>query len=119
MDVPLIWVISPDPDTQRLIALNLKKRGFGVLEACLQDEPAPTGVEPQLIILDVDQPGESGWEAAGALRQGSGAQEVPMILLLPSAPSTRRLTPFQPVRWLEKPLDMDALLILVRQSLGE
>ena len=32
MDVHKIWVISPDPDTRRLIGLNLNKRGFGVLE---------------------------------------------------------------------------------------
>jgi len=119
MDVSLIWVISPDPDTRRLIGLNLKKRRFGVLEACPQDRPAPRGVAPQLIILDVDPPGESGWEAAATLRQSSGVQGVPMVLLLPSAPATRRLTPLQPVRWLEKPLDMDTLLALVRQSLGQ
>lgn len=42
-----------------------------------------------------------------------------MILLLSAAPTARRLTPLQPVRWLEKPLAMDVLLALVRQSLGQ
>ena len=62
MDVHKIWVISPDPDTRRLIGLNLNKRGFGVLETSPQDGLEPSGAEPQLIILDMDPPGESGWE---------------------------------------------------------
>jgi hypothetical protein len=42
-----------------------------------------------------------------------------MILLLSTAPAARRLVPLQPVRWLEKPLAMDVLLALVRESLGQ
>ena len=119
MDEPVIWVISPDPDTRRLIGLNLSKRGFGVLETSPRDGLRPSYTEPQLIILDVDPPDESGWEAASALRQIPGLQETQMILLLPTAPAAKRLIPLQPVRWLEKPLAMDALLALVRESLGQ
>jgi len=135
MDIHEIWVISPDPDTRRLIGLNLNKRGFGVLETSPQDglvpfggvypeqsrgaQDRPSGAEPRLIILDMDPPGELGWEAATALRQSPRLQGTPMILLLSAAPAARRLVPLQPVRWLEKPLAMDALLALVRQSLGQ
>jgi CheY-like chemotaxis protein len=134
MDEPMIWVISPDPDTRRLIGLNLNKRGLGVLETSPQDglppfggvypersrgaQNRPSGAESLLIILDVEPPGESGWEAASVLRQSPGLQETPMILLLSAAPAARRLVSLQPVRWLEKPLAMDALLALVRESLG-
>jgi DNA-binding response OmpR family regulator len=119
MDVHKIWVISSDPDTRRLIGLNLDKRGFGVLETSPQDGLVPSGAEPLIIILDVDPPDESGWEAASVLRQSPGLQGTPMILLLSTAPAARRLVPLQPVRWLEKPLAMDVLLALVRESLGQ
>ena len=118
MDVHKIWVISPDPDTRRLIGLNLSKRGFGVLETSPQDGLVPSSAEPLIIILDVDPPDESGWQAASALRQSPGLQGTPMILLLSAAPAARRLVPLQPVRWLEKPLAMDVLLALVRESVG-
>jgi len=118
MDKPMIWVISPDPDTRRLIGLNLNKRGFDVLETSPQDGLVPSGAEPWLIILDMDPPDESGWEAASTLRQSPGLQETPMILLLSAAPAARRLVSLQPVRWLEKPLAMDVLLALVRESVG-
>ncbi len=118
MDVHKIWVISPDPDTRRLIGLNLNKRGFGVLETSPQDGLVPSGTEPLIIILDMDPPGESGWQAAGVLRQSPGLQGAPMILLLSAAPAASRLVSLQPVRWLEKPLAMDVLLALVRESVG-
>ncbi len=118
MDVPMVWVISPDPDTRRLIGLNLSKRGLRILEASPQGELALSGAKPHLIILDVDAPDESGWEAASALRQSPWLQGVPLILLLAAAPTASRLVPLQPVRWLEKPLAMDALLALVRESVA-
>jgi len=114
----MVWVISPDPDTRRLIGLNLSKREFRVREASPQGELALSGAKPYLIILDVDPPNESGWEAASALRQNPWLQGVPLILVLAAAPTASRLVPLQPVRWVEKPLAMDALLALIRESLG-
>jgi DNA-binding response OmpR family regulator len=119
MDTPMVWIISPDPDTRRLIGLNLSKRGFRVLETSSQDGLALPREKPQLIILDVEPPDESGWQTARTLRRSFWTQAVPLILLLSSAPAPSRLVPFQPVRWLEKPLAIDALLSLVRESLGQ
>ena len=119
MDVPLVWVISPDPDTRRLIGLNLSKRGLLILEASPQGSLALSGAKPHLIILDVDPPDESGWEAASELRQSPWLQGVPLTLLVATAPTARRLVPVQPVRWVEKPLAMDTLLALVRESLAD
>jgi len=121
MDASMIWVISSDPDTRRLIGLNLSKRGLGVLEVSSQGklQDRPSRAKLQLIILDINQPDESGWEVADALRQSSETQGVPIILLLPTAPADRQLAPLQPVRWLEKPLAMDALLAQVWESLGQ
>jgi DNA-binding response OmpR family regulator len=113
----MVWVISPDPDTRRLIGLNLSKRGLRVLEASPQGELALSGAKPHLIILDVDPPDESGWEAASVLRQSPRLQGVPLILVLAAAPTASRLVPLRPVRWMEKPLAMDALLALVRECL--
>jgi DNA-binding response OmpR family regulator len=122
----MIWVVSPDSDTRRLIALNLSKRGLGVLEIRPQDGPVPLDLaqdrpscpEPQLIILDVGSLDEPGWKVAGALRQTLGIQGTTMILLLSAAPAAKRLASLQPVRWLEKPLAMDALLAQVWESLA-
>ena len=118
MDVPMVWVISPDPDSRRLIGLNLNKPESCILEASPQNGLVTSCADPQLIILDVEPPDESGWEAASAQRQSPRLQGVPLILVLADAPTASRLVPLQPVRWPEKPLAIDALLTLVRESLA-
>ena len=118
MDAPIAWVISPDPDTRRLIGLNLSKRGLDVTTAASQGEVPFSDAKPHVIILDVVLPDEVGWETAGALRESPQLQGVPLILVLAAAPSARWLIPLQPVHWVEKPLAVGALLALVRQGLA-
>lgn len=114
----MVWVISPDPDTRRLIGLNLTKRGFRTLEVSSQREVPLSSEKPQLIVLDVDPLDESGWEAVEAVRHSPWAQGVPLVLLASAAPTANQLATLQPVHWVEKPLTMDALLALVRERLG-
>ncbi len=118
MDMPLVWVISSDSDARRLIGLNLSKRGLQTREISPQDELAPSGAEPHLIILDSGPDDRVDWRAATALRQDPRLREVPLLLILTAAPALSRLVPLQPVRWLEKPLAMDALVAEVRDSLS-
>jgi hypothetical protein len=98
MDMPIVRVIGQDPDNRELIGLNLRKRGFRALEGWNAED-------------------ESGWQAAREVRYNSTLQGTPLILLVTAAPSTRRLVPLQPVRWLEKPLAMEAALAMVKGSL--
>jgi DNA-binding response OmpR family regulator len=114
----MIWLISPDSDTRRLIRLNLSKRGFRVLEASSQDELVSSRTKPQLIILDVDPPGKLKREVAEALRRNPWAQGTPLILLLTIAPTPSQLARLQPARWVEKPLAMNVLLASVRECLA-
>ena len=118
MDAPTVWIISPDPDTRRLIGLNLRKRGLRTVEVSTRDELTRDGVKPDLIILEGAPSDESGVEAAGVLRRNGWLQGVPLILLLTSPPVTRQLVPLRPVGWVEKPLSMDALLAQVRECLA-
>jgi DNA-binding response OmpR family regulator len=118
MDAPLVWVISSDFDTRRLIALNLDKRGYRVREAPSQNELATSDEVPQLIVLDMNPPAESWRDAALALRQRDNSRKPPLILILPAAPTTRQLRDLQPVYWIEKPVAVDALLAVVRECVG-
>ena len=119
MDAPTVWIISCDPDTQRLISINLSRRGFQIQEFSSQEELPPAGARPQLVILDASLADEPDWEAIDALRRLPSAMGVPLILLLADAPPASRLAPFQPVRWVEKPLAIDTLLLVAREEMGE
>ena len=119
MDIPIAWVISPDPDTRRLVGLNLSKRGFHVVETSPLDKLVSSGARPHLIILDVDLPDEPAWESVKLLRQSARAQDVPLILLLSVAPTASQIASLQPAHWVKKPLAIDEFLALVRDSVGD
>ena len=120
MAAPTIWVISADPEIRRLIALNLTKRGFRILELALPISSPPSGEPPRLIIVDLDvEPSDtSGWQAVETLRQHPITQTVPVLLLLSAPPRAEQLNAYQPARWVEKPFAMDVLLRAVRESLN-
>jgi DNA-binding response OmpR family regulator len=119
MDIPIAWVISPEPDTRRLVGLNLSKRGFRAVEISPLDKLVSSGARPHLIILDVDPLGESAWESVKLLRQSAKAQDVPLILLLSVAPTASQIASLQPVHWVKKPLAIDEFLALVRESVDD
>jgi heterodisulfide reductase subunit C/CheY-like chemotaxis protein len=117
MDVPVVWVISPHPNARQMIGLNLSKRGFHTVEI-------PAGslefadAKPDLVILDVEPPDGLSGQAANVVRNSPELREVPLVLILADAPSASRLAPFQPVRWVKKPLAIDTLLAAVQESLA-
>jgi heterodisulfide reductase subunit C/CheY-like chemotaxis protein len=117
MHVPVVWVISPHPNTRQMIGLNLSKRGFRTVEI-------PAGsvefadAQPDLVILDVEPPDGLSGQAANAVRNSPELQEVPLVLILADAPSASRLAPFQPAHWVKKPLAIDTLLAAVQESLA-
>ena len=117
MDKPVVWVISPHSNTRQLIGLNLSKRGLHTLEIPWSDRVLPDG-KPDVVILDVDPPEELKGEAVRAIRQTSHLEGVPLISVLADPPSVSRLFPFEPVRWVKKPLAIDALLTTVQESLA-
>jgi heterodisulfide reductase subunit C len=119
MDVPLVWVISPHAGTRQLLGLNLSKRGLRVLEAARLDELQAGDAPPQLIVIDVEPPGETGWGAVDAARQARALRQVPLVMLVANAPTIGRLLALRPARWVLKPADTDALLSEVWQSLPD
>jgi heterodisulfide reductase subunit C len=119
MGVTVAWIISPHASTRQLIGLNLNKRGFRIMEASLFDDPELSDAEPHLIIIDIDRPNGSDWQAASLLRQNPALQKVPLILLLADAPAISRLVSLEPVRWTSKPIDINAFLKHVQECLPQ
>ncbi|RME48460.1 MAG: hypothetical protein D6791_03255 [Chloroflexi bacterium] len=118
IDVSTVWVVSSDSEARRLIGLNLMKRGFNIVEASLEDGLPASNAPPRLVIVDVSLTSASGQEVVDSLRRIPGVEGVPLVLLLSTAPTAGQLAAFQPARWLEKPLDMDSLLTLVRECMA-
>jgi two-component system phosphate regulon response regulator PhoB/two-component system alkaline phosphatase synthesis response regulator PhoP len=80
----LIAIVDDEPDIVELVALHLKKAGFGV-EEFLDGESfvdrLEGGHEPDLIILDLMLPDRDGYEICKDLKRNEDTATIPIIML--------------------------------------
>jgi two-component system chemotaxis response regulator CheY len=79
----------------------------------LESVPVP----PRLILLDLMMPIMDGWEVLNRLRMSQAFASIPLVIISAFYGKSARLqaTP-TPVRVLEKPLDIEKLLAIVRDA---
>ena len=75
-----ILVADDDPDLLDLVAYALGQTGYLVVKACDGNAAlASFGAEaPDLVILDINMPGQSGFDVCAAIR---GKSTVPVMML--------------------------------------
>lgn len=114
-----ILIADTDAETRSVAAGALQKAGYRVIEAESGDDVLDTArLElPQLVILEVNLPGLSGYEVCHRLREDFG-QELPIVLV-----SGERTEPFDRVAgmlvgaddYMVKPIAPDELLVRIRR----
>lgn len=110
-----VLVVEDDPRLRRIVAANLAARGHAVREA--EDAAGALAALaeecPDLLILDVNLPDQTGWDV---LREVDLPAEVRVLLLTAVPVSPKRLAEFRPVAYLPKPFPLEALLRLAETS---
>ena len=107
-----ILVVEDEDGLRRIVAKNLRSRGYWVDEADSVDaaEAAIEHAAPCLILLDIDLPDRTGWDVLRTLRL---AEKHPAVVLVTATTvHEERLRQFEPEAVLTKPFPMDALLRL-------
>ncbi len=108
-----ILIVDDDPDCVELLSIHLMHRGHAVVGA----KDGPDALEraswerPNLIVLDLRMPTVDGIRVIEILRANALTANTPIILMSAADKewATRRLLPDPIVRFIEKPLDFDAL----------
>jgi len=75
-------------------------------------------VTPDLIILDTGVPGLNGMEVYGLLRGHAGCAEIP-VLFISTGDEQDTKGVHGPSSWLTKPFEVDDLLTVAAEMLGE
>jgi DNA-binding response OmpR family regulator len=108
-----VLLVEDEAALRKVIARNLTSRGIEVSEAATASDAvrAATIGPPDLLLLDINLPDQTGWEVLRELkRRGT---DVPTIIVSAVRVSQSRLEEFRPLAYLPKPFPIDALLRLV------
>ena len=78
---PTILVVDDYPDTLDVWTLSLQGAGFDVVTATDGIEALATAqaIVPDLVVLDLELPGRSGYDVATLLRQNPATRHIPLI----------------------------------------
>jgi two-component system, OmpR family, response regulator QseB len=112
-----ILVVEDDPRLRERLARYLAGEGFRVTASgdAADARAKLRAINPDLLVLDVMMPGESGLELTESLRR-SQAQPVPILLLTARAAPEDRIAGFEAGAddYLAKPFDLDELAARLR-----
>jgi DNA-binding response OmpR family regulator len=105
----LILLVEDEATLRRIIARNLVARGHRVVEAdSARDALARLNEdEPDLLLLDINLPGRSGWDILREIRRQG--KHVPAVIVSAVRLDPAQLDEFRPLAFLPKPFSLEAL----------
>jgi CheY-like chemotaxis protein len=123
--IKTVLVVDDDPDARDYLSTVLEDNGLAVFTARDGSE-ALSKVEqeaPDLISLDITMPGKSGVAVYRKLKEDDQFKSIPVIIITGVSDefrlfiSNRRQVP-PPDGYINKPVDADAFVKMVRELLG-
>jgi len=119
-----ILIIEDDPNIRKLLGVNLRARGYTVIEA----EDAHTGLarlrdsSPNIMLLDIKLPDMPGWEVLRIMTTDPTYRPVPVIVITASISSAHpdyMLTHSEYLRKImKKPISIQELTEEVKEALN-
>ena len=115
-----VLIVDDEASARVFLRAVLESMDWKVIVACDGETAEKMAVEqkPQLILLDVQLPGESGFSAYAELRQNPATSDIPIIMVTGIAEKTGmrfsgkamgEYTGKEPEAYLEKPVDPELL----------
>jgi DNA-binding response OmpR family regulator len=122
VQAPLILVVDDDADIRELVALRLSRSSYRVETAASGAEAFDRAVElrPDLIVLDVNMPGQDGFETSSRLRQHPATSHIPVVFLTARAQEADVVTGYAHGGdgYIRKPFDPGELVARVASLVG-
>jgi sigma-B regulation protein RsbU (phosphoserine phosphatase) len=116
-----ILAIDDNPLNLKIIEKALSKEGYRVLCADngLQGRNLAMAQKPNLILLDINMPGEDGFDVIRALKKDSATTAIPVIFLTASHSVKSKLNGFQlgAVDYITKPFHPQEVIARIRLHL--
>jgi len=116
-DVTDVLLVEDDESLRRIVTRHLRGHGFRVAEVESAEaavEALEGGVRPKLVLLDLNLPGDTGWDLirGPSLAAGGGP---PVVLTSATTVSPKRLAEYQVAGYLPKPFPLETLVATVKR----
>src|SRR5690349_18585076 len=107
-----VLLVEDDDSLRPVIARHLRAQRFDVSEAASAEAAADVlggGLRPDVVVLDVNLPGDTGWDLLrGPALESAGSP--PVVITSAGSVSPKRLAEFGCAGWLPKPFPMETLV---------
>ena len=117
-NAPLL-LVEDDESLRRIVARHLRGRGYEVEDVASAEDAVralDAGVRPSLVLLDLNLPGDTGWD----LLRGpalAAAGSPPVVIASATTVNPKRLEEFRVAGYLPKPFPLDTLVDTVERLL--
>lgn len=125
---PLILVVDDEQDLREIMSLKLNASGFDAIVAGDAKEAiaATKKMHPDLVLMDIHMPGESGTDAALAIKQDAETKDIKIAFLSNLKDPWPQTTPARNdlakalgmEDFIDKTGDLDATVAKVREILA-
>jgi DNA-binding response OmpR family regulator len=119
---PTVLIADDDLEILTMVRTLLRRRDVKLLEASDGDEAMRLIIEnqPDLVVLDVMMPGQSGWEICKAIRESGTLKGTGVIMLTGIGEHLNEMTSplYGADRHLDKPFELAALENAVSEVLS-
>ncbi|HYL41589.1 MAG TPA: response regulator [Candidatus Binatus sp.] len=119
-DAAAVLIVEDDEDLRAVLARYLRHQGFAVTEAGsaeLAVAAIAAGARPAVVILDVNLPGDNGWDLLRGPSLAT-AGDPPVVIASAVPVSPKRLAEFRIAGYLPKPFPIETLVDTVTRVLN-
>ncbi len=116
-DPRVVLLVEDDESLRRILARHLRAYGYDVEEASSAEDAAnelSSGFRPDLIVLDINLPGDTGWDLLRN-RAFAAAGSPPVVVASAVAVRPRQLAEFGVAGYLPKPFPLETLVDTVER----
>jgi DNA-binding response OmpR family regulator len=115
-----ILLVEDDETLRHLLVLQIRARGYRVEEAASAEAAVAAlvgGLRPALVLLDLNLPGDTGWDLIRGPRLAE-AGSPPVVITSATTVNPRRLTEHAVAGYLPKPFAVDTLFATIERLLN-